>query len=476
MTAIPFIGRGVSGRSKKVSAQKRTNIYLDVRPEGDKATIVAYGTPGLVAFADLGAWPARGIWRMQSNDMLFVVAYDTLYTINRLGVATALGTLASTTGRVGMADNGFELIIVDGPNGYLYNPGTSAFSTITSPGWPGGETVVFLDSYFIVNKPGTAQFYISGQYDGSAWNALDFATAEANPDNLVAVSTDNGNIALYGAISSELWANTGANAFPFQRISGAALEYGLAARWSLARVGGAPVMLLRNRRGQFTIGALNGYQYSPLSPTDLDYQINQYQSPEDATAFSYFQSGHEWYQITFNAEGVTWLYDATSATWSKLKGYGLTRHRAQLGAAYDNGVVVSDYENGKIYRLDPTAYTDDGQPIERELITPHGFDGSDLNMVICNRLRVDMEGGVGLTGTSLVQGQNPQIMLQISRDGGNTWGNEQWREIGKIGEYAWRAEWTRLGIARDWVFKLRMSDPVKFALLAGYADFEIANK
>ena len=472
---IPWIGVMQTGRSKNVTAQQRTNIYLDIQKAADKTQIAAYGTPGLVAFANFGANPCRGLWWMQSRDILFAVNGTTLYSIDRAGAYTALGTLSTTLGRVSMSDNGRQLIIVDGSYGYTYTPSTSTFARITDPGFLGGDTVCFLDSYFIVSVPNSqpGQFQISGQYDGTVWNALDYAYAESSPDNIVAVATDNSNLAVFGDISAELWSNTGANAFPFQRMAGAALEYGLAAKWSLARVAGAPTMLLRNRRGQFTIGQLNGYNYTPLSTPDLDFLINQYPSPEDATAFSYFQNGHEFYQISFQGAQRTWLFDATSGTWSSLRGYGITRHRGHLGVSYGNNILISDFENGKLYKLDSSAYDDDGQPLEREIIVPHGYDNSQLNMILCNRLRLDMEGGVGtLTG----QGANPKVMLQISRDGGHTYGGELCREFGKIGQFAWRAEWTKLGAARDWIFKLRMTDPVKFALIGAYVDITVANK
>jgi hypothetical protein len=52
----------------------------------------------------------------------------------------------------------------------------------------------------------------------------------------------------------------------------------------------------------------------------------------------------------------------------------------------------------------------------------------------------------------------------VSRDGGRTWGAEQMVAIGKVGKYTERPELRRLGTARDFVFKLRITDPVKRVL------------
>ena len=64
---------------------------------------------------------------------------------------------------------------------------------------------------------------------------------------------------------------------------------------------------------------------------------------------------------------------------------------------------------------------------------------------------------------------NPQAMLQVSRDGGFTYGNEMWTSFGQIGQYLRRAEWRRLGVSRNFVFKFRITDPVKVVLMSAAA-------
>jgi hypothetical protein len=88
-----------------------------------------------------------------------------------------------------------------------------------------------------------------------------------------------------------------------------------------------------------------------------------------------------------------------------------------------------------------------------------------------HRLELDMESGVGLvTG----QGENPQAMLQWSDDGGKTWSNEYWAEIGKIGNYLTRVAWNRLGMFRQRQYRVQISDPIPVAILGAYAEVEDA--
>ena len=59
-------------------------------------------------------------------------------------------------------------------------------------------------------------------------------------------------------------------------------------------------------------------------------------------------------------------------------------------------------------------------------------------------------------------------MLQVSKDGGKTWGAERWMDMGALGDYKARAKWNRLGMARNWTFRLKISDPVKRVVLGAY--------
>jgi hypothetical protein len=449
-----------------MTASHRLNVYYDVQDDVDKTLASIYGTPGLTDFSYITGQPSLGLHWVEAKDFYFVVQEKTLYQLYKNGTFVSRGTLVATPASyVSMADNGTQLAIFDGLYAYIYNMDTNVFTDITaSLPWvttPGtdfaGNSVTFLDGMFIALRPGTGQFYISNLYNGLIWNPLDFATAESNPDQLVSIAADKGNLTLLGYTSIEIWSNIGDTDFPFQRINASPNEGGLAARWSLAKCKGDITGLFRNKNGALSICMLVGYLLQPISTKDLDYIISNYQSPTDAVGFGYTMNGRAFYQITFRTEGKTWLYDFLSGAWSQLQSYGHDRHIGDLCASYDNLLIVSGYNDGRIYLLDADNYTDNGERIIREITGTHSFRPSYNNITI-RRLRIDIEGGVGTLAL------NPKMMLQISRDYGHTWGRELWVDMGKEGEYKHRAEWRRLGMSRDWVFKIRMSDPVKLVI------------
>jgi hypothetical protein len=63
-------------------------------------------------------------------------------------------------------------------------------------------------------------------------------------------------------------------------------------------------------------------------------------------------------------------------------------------------------------------------------------------------------------------------MLRWSDDGGHTWSSYKSREIGKIGKYGQRVVWNRLGQARDRIFEVKITDPVKVTWIGATAEIE----
>jgi len=271
---------------------------------------------------------------------------------------------------------------------------------------------------------------------------------------------------------------------------------------SYARCAGQLFYLGRSRRGGISVIRVENYRCIPVSTPDLDFLFNSYKSPEDAIAYSYRFTGHDFYVISFQAQAKTWMYDATSDVWSELTSGAESRHYGLRSTQFQNEIYVSDYRNGNLYTYDVNTYTDNGDYIARELITPHFFASTSFDKLHIYRLRLDMEQGTGnatrlaptqvevfltteddsaLTteiGQDMISGYdtenvpviyNPQIMLQVSRDGGFTYSNEMWTTFGQAGEYLKRAEWRRLGVSRNYVFKFRITDPVKVVMMSAAA-------
>jgi hypothetical protein len=254
----------------------------------------------------------------------------------------------------------------------------------------------------------------------------------------------------------EFWGNSGAQDFPYSNLRGATLEFGLAAPWSLVKYNDSLAGLFKNRMGQVQVMVMAGHALQKISTPEIDALINSYLAVSDCTAFTYMLGGHPMLELNFPSAGKSWLFDASSNMWSSLES-SAGRHLAEIQVDFLNKPRVSDYANGNIYTLDATVYTDNGASIARELISRHV--NRDFRLFTVSRLLVDFENGVGLNNATA-----PQAMLQVSKDNGHTWGNESWVSMGAIGDFLCRSIWRRLGLARDWLFKIRITDPVKVVI------------
>lgn len=457
-----LFGAGIQGKSPKVTAQKRQNCYFEFVPEGEHTQVAIYGIPGLESFVSFGDTPVRGMHSFFLNSKLYIVHRATFWEVDNAGTKTSRGTLDTTSGRVYMDDNGVQICIVDGTYGYTYNTSTTTFAKITDAQFPTSPTSVTCHySRFIVSKGGTGQFYGSAISDGTSWAALDFATAESNPDGLVKLDARD-ELIVWGELTTEFWANTGSGGFPYARIPGTNLEWGLAARASVARFDGSFAFLAKNKEGEVIVAKLNGFQMERISNFELEHIINGYSTVSDATGFAYMLGGHPMYQINFPTGMTSWLYDGSTGIWSRMKSYDIERHRAEIQANFVDKNYVSDYSTGVVYRVNPLVYTENGESIEIELISRHLVDDDEIFKA--SSLEIVMESGLGLESG---QGSNPQVMFSISKDGGHTFYNERWTSAGKIGQYQRRVRFRRpFGRKRDVVCKIRITDPVPVRIVA----------
>ena len=495
----PILGSSYVARSVNAADSRMVNLFPEIVPEAGKEPAFLNRAPGLNLLNTVGIGPIRGLWAFSPQDgTAFVVSGTELYEINNAYAPTLIGNV-SGTGPVSMADNGTQLFIACNGPSYIYNHTTNVFGQITDPDFPGAVTVTYLDGYFVFNEPNSQKMWVTAILDGTSIDPLEFASTEASPDGLVAVIANFREVWAFGTNSIEVWSDTAALDFPLERIPGAFNELGCAAPYSIAKMDNSLFWLGRDRRGQGIVYRANGYAGQRVSTHAVEWQIQQYADLTDAIGYTYQQEGHSFYVLIFPTANTTWVYDASTQAWHERAGFvngEFTRHRSNCQMAFNNKVVVGDFENGNIYAFDLYDYSDNGS-IQKWLRTWRALPTGQNNLkrTAQHSLQLDIEAGVGLSGNdptvrfppdgptlfldfvnqqydiyspNFVQGFNPQVMLRWSDDGGHTWSNEHWISIGKIGEYYRRVIWRRLGMTlklRDRVYEVSGTDPVKIAIM-----------
>jgi hypothetical protein len=464
MAQFPFVGASYMARSAAFDAEQCINLYPETGSPTSKSVVMLLGTPGKRLWSTLAGGGVRGLLRFSAGIGIAVVGSN-VYTVDTSGVGTLVGVVDFLLTPASMASNGTLVMIVTGPHGYVLNPVTGVLTPITDPAFTGADTVQFEDGYFVFNKTGTGQFQITSLY-GTTIDPLDFATAEGAPDLLLSLLVDHREIWLFGETSTEVFFNSGNVDFPFERINGAFIEQGCAAKFSPAKMDNTVYWLTADERGQGTVQRAQGYTPQRISTHALEFAIGQMPRIDDAVAYTYQQEGHSFYVLNFPTAQKTWVFDAATSLWHERAWRDpasgtLKQDRAICQMAFANENIVGDWETGELYVLDLDYFTDNGDPIARIRSCPH-ISSSDYKQQFFASLQVDMQAGVGLTSG---QGSDPKAMLQWSTDGGYSWSNELWASIGKIGERRSRVKWRRLGRSRDRVFRVTITDPIRVAMI-----------
>lgn len=460
MARIPFSVTSYRHRDLPISAQRVINWMAEQEPADARSKLVLLPTPGLRDFATLATGPMRGAKVMGSY--LYAVAGTGVYRMDVAGAWVFLGNIADG-GPVSMDHNGTQMAIVVPETRQGWVATSSSLTQITDADFPGAVAVTTLDGFGVFVRPDSTQIFISALNDMTSFDALDFASAEGDPDNLVTALRVGRELWLFGERTTEVWANVGAADFPFQRISGAFVERGIAARFSVAQQLAVPLWLGENRVAY----RANGVQPQRISTHAIEQEWAGYTTVSDARSSLYEQEGHTFYVLTFPTEGATWVYDIDTQVWHERESEGYETWRACSCTAFAGAVIAGDTTNGNVYVVDPTASDEVGDTIIRVAT------GSQLvqsgNRIRHRQLTMDLTTGNGL---STGQGSDPQIWLTSSDDGGRTFGNERWRSLGAMGNYQTRVTFNRLGSSRQRVYRLQMSDPVRCTLIAMDLDAE----
>lgn len=479
MQPVPLFGSGVYGKSAVVTRQRRVNCYYETRADGDKAKVVIYGTPGLVLKFSIASFlntPVRGLLGINETSLYGVIynAFGQITPPNQEGVA-AIGTnthsIGTSTGLVGMvpSPNSSQILLVDGSAGYVYQPTSNTFTPLTAAWFvPGAMTCANVAGYFVTEIPGTPNFAVSNLNDALNGSGLSFGAAVAYPDLIKAVDGLAGNLIIFSQQHLEFWQNTGAPppGQPFQLIVSSPLKIGLPAVNARAHLDNALYFLGETELGTRRVYRIDGFQVTPISE-EIDYIINQ---PgfvyADATMLAYQRDKHPFCQLTFPTMGRSFLFDAStgipSETQSGLSTGPYVRHRGAISAYYNGDTLITDYANGNVYRMDDNTYTDNGQPVLREVITKHHIRG--FNRFRVPKLYLDMETGVG---TASGQGQNPMVSIECSKDNGRTWLQARLIPLGAQGQFVTKVNARRFGLGKVFTWRIRMTDPVKFVITDG---------
>lgn len=456
-TPIPIPLASVRGLSKLASDERIINGIPEKTGTGQNERVVLYGRAGLSTWAIAAADAARGM--LDFGAELLAVHGTTLFTYSAAGIGTSIGTVSGADPVV-MARNAAtvpQAVIVCNAGVYVYSGGV--LSVLSDPDLPSGSVgVVWMDGYFVFAL-NNGNFYLS-DLNSTAIGGLGFATAESNPDGLVAVARLRQEIYFLGSKTTEVWVNSGTASFPFERLGGATMQVGCASKHTVREVAGT-LYWLDTDSNVVRVG--DGYTPQIISDRGVYESVRDVADKTEIRALSFSLGNRAFYVLTHAT--FTWVYDVSTGLWSEWKSRNNQCWRGVTAESFAGKTIIGSRLEGTLWYVDEDSFAEGSDEIEFIARFPR-IDTFPKGGTI-SQLELDMETGVGIATSGVSDTIDPQVSLYWSDDGGKTLKGGLIRSLGQQGNYLDRVRFTRLGSFRQngRIFEARITSRVFKALL-----------
>jgi hypothetical protein len=442
------IGHSYHLSDRKAAVQSAINCYPQ-KVDQDNFNMVS--APGHVRIASYGA-PIRGSRYVAGK--WFIVAGDKLYQQNENGTNSLIFTGIDGLEFVGMAHNRTQLCMVTGQGLYILNLEAMVCVRVNSAAFTGSHDVHEMDGYFIFVDPASEQFYISAIDDGTTLDALDFSSADSSPDDIVTHRVSHRQAWFFGVDSTEIWVNSGAAAFPLLRYQSYTLDVGCVGKRAAIVAADTLFWIGGTRRGDGIVYMAAGNQPQRVSNLAVEEALKTSADLSAAVMWCYQIEGHEFIGLSAPGMATTWVYDAAMQSWHE-RGEWADQWKPMRSSFVTsiNGKQYSCNTDGTITRLSASVNNIDGRVLVRERTWPHMISQA-LEPMVYTSLELSMATGQG----------HGNVTLEISNDGGYTFGARLLRSLGATGRFMQRVRWLGLGSSFNRVFRIRCSDDVPFTI------------
>lgn len=456
-----------------------------------------------------------GLASEQSPEDMFAAFGNTLYRFDAYGNRTAIGSVASNGLRVSFAETGGPralLLVADGSGLYYYDlleggglvqiqlPEriTSRGGTVTP------SYVAVVAGSIVVNDTQSGYSYYSVPYplandtrtmfkmgaDGKPeyeadgvtvktetvesrlhvfeddYHVQQYFNGESSSDNVTAIYAVGPTLYVYGPKTVEIWQRGSGEFEDWIRTSYTAQNsFGLEAPNSVASSGSVVYFVASGAQYGKAVMMVTGTSFKKISEDWLEHKLLQ-ESTESAYGFCYSVADHNFYVLQLNSLGETWVYDTLDGGWhqrtSRDKESGVESQWRAGGIAYYREKFYTFTNDGCVCGFQRDYWSEDftdgtSYPMIRHRQTAVIVD--NLKYFVLEELAI--ECNVGSWDDYKL---NPQLLLEVSKDGGNTFGNVKHASLGRTGDYSHRVRFRNLGMCRKCVLRLTYSHPTELTL------------
>jgi hypothetical protein len=302
-------------------------------------------------------------------------APSTAYTIGQqvysganLYTVVVAGTTGSSapTHTTGTASNGSATLLW---------AGLAGTASCLLNGFPSTQIVpgtAYFDTYVVIMTE-DGKIWNSEPNDPTKWDALNYITAEAEPDKGVALAKHFNYLVAFGQWSTEFFYDAGsAVGSPFLPNPTFRIEFGCANGNSVVELQQTVVWVAVGRNTGRTVLMLEGTKPVQISDVSIERILNQ-SSLTNVRSYSLKISGHYFYVLNLLDDDLTLVCDIKTKQWSIWTSYVNGQETILDGVFYtsfNNEAYALDNDNGVLYNISEHNYTDLVGPIQYRVRTP----------------------------------------------------------------------------------------------------------
>lgn len=335
----------------------------------------------------------------------------------------------------------------------------------------------------------------------------------SHPGTIVGCRTLHRRIFLFSQNYTEVWENAGVGTnLPFRRNNSLLMEVGTPALGSISVGFDRMFFLAQDKDGLAGVMEVKGTESILVSNRALDFQLAQYAADPDtgvadARGILIKENGLIFYRLNFTLANHTFVLNVTMSTndapkWHEEEVLNGDRHPAQTHAYFDGVNYYGDYQHAIFYYVADGVSTNNGEAIRRMRIgkqmSPDGYNRlridrfqidllqGQISLDVFEQLNLWTEDQEDLLTESDVEiilnqeinhgGAQAEVFLSISKDGGQTYGNELQAPMGRIGERTYRTLWRKLGTTprgQGFTPRIQFFHDIPFILLGAAWAFEV---
>ena len=437
MVAIPLASKSDPAKREVVTNERAVNLYAVRAPETARSQFYLNRTPGLTAAVRHSPDLSRGLH--DTGEELLDVRGATLFRINSsLSPLSVTGSISGTRDIRFSTNNATnrETVITTGTTAYQYTnvtlstiAGDLSGLNIVDTICINGITLCFTD---------TGKGYYSAVNNADSYSALNFFTVPGSGEFRGARRMGN-QFVCWREAGMYVYRHDAEDADdPFKLVQGADKPFGCLNVFANYDLGGV-ICFVDQYGSPRSIG--QGYLPQAFGNEGVQTDIAELLDKTELRMWGYV-SGDRGFLVLHSSE-FCWVHDFREQRPHERQSYQRVTWKAKHYARFANKDLVAPDQSGDLFYLDDTAFSEDGEHLVWDFITPPvtNFPGGGTIFAI----HFDIEVGTALGAEAADEDQEPQFTVWISRDAGKTWGIGRTLSLGTRGQWRKRLSLYRCG-------------------------------